>query len=292
VQETVNDWIDRQLYPFDSNYTRIDGNRLHYVDEGTGPTILLLHGNPTWSFLYREAIRTLRTDYRCIAPDLIGFGLSDKPADWGYRPWDHAKNVNGLLESLGIDEFDLVVHDWGGPIGLSVALSEDRRLRRLVVMNSWMWSMRNRWDAWLFAQVLGGPIGDYLIDRWDFFVNVVMRAGIYHVQSVDETIFNHYAKPVTGTVSKKAIKQFPKDIIKTTDWLQTLWNQRSKLCGKPVLLPWGTKDPAFGLKVLERWITLLDRPRVRRFPTGSHYLMEDHGQDVALEIKRFLKENP
>lgn len=120
---TNTDWIDRNEYPFASHYFQTSAGKLHYVDEGEGPPIVMLHGNPTWSFLYRNLIKQLSSRYRCIAPDYLGFGLSDKPFDWNYRPEEHAKNLAALIEHLGLKEVTLVVNDWGGPIGMHYAVT-------------------------------------------------------------------------------------------------------------------------------------------------------------------------
>ena len=113
------DWIDRDEYPFESHYIQVPAGRMHYVDEGSGQPVVMVHGNPTWSFLYRKVIKRLQPEYRCIAMDHLGFGLSDKPKDWSYLPAEHSTNLATLIEGLGLKNITLVVQDWGGPIGLS-----------------------------------------------------------------------------------------------------------------------------------------------------------------------------
>ncbi|MEW6602891.1 MAG: alpha/beta fold hydrolase, partial [Nitrospirota bacterium] len=116
-------WIDRKEYPFKSHSLELEMGRMHYVDEGTGEPLVMVHGNPTWSFVYRHLINGLSKDYRCIAMDHIGFGLSDKPQNWSYYPEDHAKNFDIFIERLDLHNITLVVQDWGGPIGLSYAVN-------------------------------------------------------------------------------------------------------------------------------------------------------------------------
>ncbi|MDZ7761509.1 MAG: alpha/beta fold hydrolase [Desulfovermiculus sp.] len=108
-------WIDRKKYPFESRYFAVSAGRMHYVDEGAGSPIVMVHGNPTWSFLYRNLIKRLRPQYRCVAADHIGFGLSDNPEDWSYRPEDHAQNLSALIDGLGLSDITFVLQDWGGP---------------------------------------------------------------------------------------------------------------------------------------------------------------------------------
>ena len=117
----------RAQYPFESRFLDLDGHRLHYVDEGSGPAVLMVHGNPTWSFFYRDLIRELSATHRCIAVDHLGCGLSDKPADYTYNQASHIKNLQRLITSLNLESFDLVLHDWGGPIGLGAVMGEHNR---------------------------------------------------------------------------------------------------------------------------------------------------------------------
>src|SRR5262245_22692226 len=133
-------WLDRTLYPFAGHAFSTPEGRMHYVDEGQGRPLLLVHGTPSWSFEWRAAIAGLRDAARCVAPDHLGFGLSDKPAQAAYKPADHARRLLELVRALDLREITLVVHDFGGPIGLPVLLQEPARVRALVVVNSWAWA--------------------------------------------------------------------------------------------------------------------------------------------------------
>jgi haloalkane dehalogenase len=127
------------LFPFESRFLDADGARVHYIDEGSGPTLVLLHGNPSWSFVYRHVIRALRVEFRCVALDLPGFGLSEPPPDYGYTPAEHAGIVAAALNELDLRDACLVAHDWGGPIGLRAMLDTDSRISRVVLGNTWAW---------------------------------------------------------------------------------------------------------------------------------------------------------
>ena len=133
------DWLDRREYPFAPHYFVTPVGRLHYIDEGAGRPIVFVHGNPVWSFMYRNQIKALSADHRCIAPDHIGFGLSDKPREWTYLPSQHAANLEALLEPMDLHDLTLVVGDWGGPIGIAYALRHSERVRAVVASNTWMW---------------------------------------------------------------------------------------------------------------------------------------------------------
>src|ERR687892_589734 len=128
-----------ELYPFQSKWLEVDGFRVHYVDEGSGQPLLMLHGNPTWSFLYRNPISRLRERFRCVAPDYPGFGLSDRPEGYGYTPAEHARVVERLVDELGLNELIVVGQDWGGPIGAWAAIQRPERVAASVFMNTWCW---------------------------------------------------------------------------------------------------------------------------------------------------------
>ena len=284
-------WVDRNHYPFEPRRIETTAGNLSYVDKGEGPVVLFLHGNPTWSFMYRKPIRTLCEDYRCIAPDYLGFGLSDKPSQWPYRPWNHVENIQFLLNELDIGEFHLVVHDWGGPIGLSVALEEPERLRSLSVINSWMWSMTDRLDMRLFSRFLGSRPGQYLIEEWNVFTDVFMKLGVNQPDSLKNNIHFHYQKPFQGNDPKRGVCQFPVDLLAADEWLHSLWEKRDRLSEVPAFVSWGMKDPAFGKSELNCWMDVLEDPRVDRYSNCSHYLMEDAGDQVSMGLKDFLDQN-
>lgn len=286
-RQNIN-WINRELYPFPSNYFSVDGHDLHYLDEGLGENILFIHGNPTWSFMYREPIKLLRSQFRCIAPDHIGFGLSDKPEYWSYRPWDHASNLSRLLSELDVKEFHLVIHDWGGPIGLSVAHQEEFTLKSLTVLNTWTWSMNHRPDAWIFSKFLGSVVGRYLIEEWNLFSKYIMRFGVNGSNSLNQEVHDHYLNTHANGGSRRGISQFPADIINSGDWLDELWDSRHKLTDVPALINWGMKDYAFRARDLNIWESLFNDVEVHRLSEASHYVMEDAGETIAENLSNFL----
>lgn len=156
-------WVDREAFPFRSRFLEVaHGRRVHYVDEGEGDVVLFVHGTPTWSFEWRHCIRALSRTHRCIAMDNLGFGLSDRPRDFDYRPESHAAVLRAFVERLALRDITLVVHDFGGPIGLPLALGEASVVRRLVVLNTWMWSFRDDPDMVRKARMASGTIGRLL----------------------------------------------------------------------------------------------------------------------------------
>jgi pimeloyl-ACP methyl ester carboxylesterase len=185
-----------QLYPFDSRWFDSSAGRLHYVDEGRGPAILMCHGNPTWSFLYRQLIRTLQGTFRCIAVDYLGFGLSDRPPGYGYTPAEHAGVVGELVRELDLKELIVMGHDWGGPIGLSVATADPERIAGLVLGNTWFWPSDRQARA--FSRVMSSapmqrityPMRDFAFPHKQVLPK--MRAAFKDVSVVDLPRAKHF----------------------------------------------------------------------------------------------------
>ncbi len=281
-------WIDRTAYPFASRFFRTDAGRLHYVDEGTGPPIVMLHGNPTWSFLYRTAIRSLSDRYRCIAPDYLGFGLSDKPAGWSYRPQDHAACLRRFLDALGLDRMTLFLQDWGGPIGISYAIDHPERVRSIAVMNSWMWPVHRDPHYRLFSAFFGGPPGRYFIRHHNAFARWVLPLAFGDRSRLSDRIHFHYVRPFRRPDARKGCWVFPRQIVGATPWLERLWENREKLAGIPALIVWGMADRAFRKQELNRWRTVFPRAEVVRLADVGHFVPEEAGDRLAAAFQRFL----
>ncbi len=148
------DWVDPELFPYESRYVELDGASVHYVDEGSGPTLLMLHGNPTWSFLYREVIAALRDRFRCLALDYPGFGLSTAAPGYGFTAAEHSETVARFVSELDLQGWTPVVQDWGGPIGLEAAARDPERVAALAILNTWAWPLQGNRDAERFSKLM------------------------------------------------------------------------------------------------------------------------------------------
>jgi haloalkane dehalogenase len=281
-------WIDRKEYPFTSHFLQIEMGRMHYIDEGSGEPIVMIHGNPTWSFLYRHLIKGLSKDYRCIAMDHIGFGLSDKPRNWSYYPEGHAKNLNQFIEKLDLKDITLVVQDWGGPIGLSYAISSPENVKRLIIMNTWMWSVKGDPYYERFSKFMGGPVGRFLIKRFNFFVRVVMKKAMGNPAKLSGPVHQHYFKALEKPEERTGCWTFPKRIIDSGEWLDSLWSQRDKIKDKPALILWGMKDMAFREQELNKWSSLFTNCKVIRYGDTGHFVQEEQGSELCPVIEDFL----
>lgn len=285
-------WIHPELYPYRPKSFPVPAGTLRYLDEGQGEPIVMVHGNPTWSFVYRKLVAALRDNHRCIVPDHIGFGQSDKPADWTYLPRDHAANLERLLIALDVRDLTLVVQDWGGPVGLSFALTHPDRVKRLVILNTWMWPVNDDWYYQMFSRIVGGPIGRLMCRRFNLFVRFVMPAAYGKRERLTPEIHRHYFEALPTPDSRKGTWVFPKQIIGSTEWLNDLWAQRDKLSSKPVMIAWGMKDIAFRENELRRWQSTFPHAQVTRFEDAGHYVQDESGEQIADLMHRFIQLNP
>jgi haloalkane dehalogenase len=280
-------WLDRSEYPFESHYLDLPMGRMHYVDEGSADhAVVMVHGNPAWSFSYRKLIKHLSPHYRCIAPDHIGFGLSEKPVDWDYLPEHQAANFEQLLDRLNPSSISLVVGDWGGPIGLSYALKHPEKVRSLIITNTWMWPVKGTFHYEAFSAFMGGPVGGFLIDRFNFFVTVLMKQ-MFRTR-IDPAIHQHYVEPLSKPAERKGCRVFPREIIGSNAWLSQLWSQRSAITAKPALIVWGLQDIAFRTIELEQWKRLLTNAEAHTFNTAGHFVQEDLGDTFCRMVERHL----
>jgi haloalkane dehalogenase len=280
-------WLDRAAYPFASRWVEIDGARMHYLDEGQGPVVLMVHGTPTWSFLYRHLVTALRDRFRCVVPDHLGFGLSDKPAGDAYRPQDQARRLRAFVEALGLSGLSLVVHDFGGPIGLAYALERPGDVRRLVLFNTWMWSLAGDRRHERAGRLLGGRLGRLLYERFGFSLHVVFRHAVADKARYTRAVHAQYAGPMRDPAARHATWIYARELMGSSDWFGTLWERRERLAEIPALLVWGLKDPAFA-RGLPRWRSLFRRPQVVAWDDVGHAPPEERGPESATAVGRFL----
>lgn len=283
---TQPSWLNPSLYPFASHYLDVGSGRMHYVDEGQGTPVVMVHGTPSWSFLYRHLIRDLSSSYRCVAPDQLGFGLSDKPEAFTYTPMAHAKNLETLIDTLGLEDVILVVHDFGGPIGLSYALEYPENVRALVIMNTWMWPNPSLEQA---GKVLGNPFGRFLYRRLNFSVNVLLKRLAFSDKTVlTDELLRHYQGPFPTPISREALFALVATIGASNAWFETLWNRRDVIGGIPTLLLWGMKDKLVSSEFLGRWQEMFESAETQELEAG-HFIQEESGQQITQAVQAFLE---
>lgn len=263
---------------------------MSYVDEGDGPPVVLVHGTPTWSFLYRGLIPALvAAGHRVVAPDHLGFGLSDKPLGAGYRPEDHARRLAALLDALDLQGATLVVHDFGGPVGLSYALDRPERVARLIVCNSWCWPLDDDPQIARGARLLGGALGRVLYTRFDLETRVILPKVFADRARLTPELRRHYAGPFPTPASRLPLWEVARGLLGASAWYGTLWARRGALADKPALLLWGTRDPFFGPAYLARWREALPDAEVAELPGTGHFVQEEAAAEVVSRVTAFLR---
>jgi len=285
----IPEWLDREEYPFKPHFFLTPAGNMHYVDEGSGEPVVFVHGNPAWSFEFRKLIKDFSMTNRCIAPDLIGFGLSDKPAGWSYLPEEQAKNLDLFLESLLLKNITLIVGDWGGPIGLSYALSHPEKIKNIVITNTWLWSVRSDWYYQAFSTLVGGPVGRWLIRNHNFFAGTIVKSLFGDKSRLTPEIHAQYLMPLSKPDERKGTWVFPGEIIGSSDWLQSLWDNHDVLQGKNILIAWGMKDIGFREKELKTWMHAFPRAKVARFEDAGHFVAEEKPDELIAEIKNLIR---
>jgi haloalkane dehalogenase len=280
-------WLDRNEYPFQFNYKRLPAGNMHYVDEGNGEPIVMVHGTPSWSFLYRKLIKTLSVNYRCIAPDHIGFGLSDKPSNWSYQPEDHACNLEIFLEDLNLKNITLIVHDFGGPIGLSYAIKHPDRIKNIVVLNTWMWSNENNVEAQKLLKVIKSPILPFLYKYLNFSARVLIPYAAGKPSFFSKSIHGQYIKPFSKPSERMGTIGFAKALNGSNEWFEHLWEQRRLLKDKRSLIVWGMKDKFITPAYLATWKQVFPEAKVMESMHSGHWVQEEES-NLPVWITEFL----
>ena len=284
------DWVSDELFPFESRFFSTPCSQtMHYVDEGSGEPVVFVHGNPAWSFEFRHLITGLRSEYRCVAPDHIGFGLSsrsDRKDD--HHPAAHAEALATLLNDLALQDVTLFLTDWGGPIGLDFARRNPDRVKRLVIANTWCWPVNRDPHFWFFSRMMASPLGQYLIKRANFFVNGVMPRAVGNKEVMTSEVMEHYRNAQPSAAARAANAALPGHIVGATGWLQEIWQDRAAFSGKPALIFWGAKDIAFRTKELDRWRSELADVEVHEFADCGHFVAEEAPERVLPALRAFL----
>jgi haloalkane dehalogenase len=278
-------WVNDELFPFESRFLEVGGASVHYIDEGNGPVFLALHGNPTWSFLYRHIVRGLTDSFRCVALDYPGFGLSTGPAGYRYTIAEHARVVDRFVEQLALRDITLMVQDWGGPIGFWVATRHPEWFRAFVIGNTWAWPLRGDRATELFSKALGSSVlGGLLVRRADVFVNVFMRGGIRR-KKLTPAERRMYKMPHPTPASRIPVHVMPREILAANDLLAEVEHGLARVADKPALIVWGEKDPGFKERHRLRWEHTFPNHRTHILRGASHYIQEDAPEEIVTAIK-------
>jgi len=273
-------------WEFAPSYTEQDGLRMHYVDVGDGPSVLLLHGEPTWAFLYRKVIAGLVPAYRCVVPDYFGFGRSDKPTDPGFYSYDgHYASVERFVDELDLRETTVVVQDWGGPIGLRLCVERPERVARLVVLNTGI-GARAPSEEWLRFQAFMQRVGT------DIVPGNLVRLSL--VQPVADEVIAGYDAPFPVPESRVGVVRFPELVATSAEHpsAPAMLDVRERLrrFDQPALVLFSDSDPIFSRRAAEVMAELLPNAELAAPVEGAgHFLQEDRGEEVARRIAGWIK---
>jgi haloalkane dehalogenase len=273
-------------FPFQPYFREVQGLRLAHIDEGEGKPVVFLHGEPTWSFLWRKVIPPVRdAGFRCIAPDLAGFGRSDKPTDIGFYSYDrHTEMTATLLEDLDLREATMVVHDWGGPIGLRLAIEQRERIERLVILDTGLFTGHQKMaEAWTLFR-------DFVERTEDLPVGFLVKGACK--SDPGEEVIAAYDAPYPNPESKAGARAFPLMIPLTPEAPGAAAGQRvlDELLGdrRPTLMLWADSDPVLPLATGERFAAAIGREPPRTIEHASHFLQEDQGPEIGRLIAQWL----
>ena len=286
------------LYPFPSRFVTVgretaaapQGHRMHYVDEGSGPVVVCLHGNPTWGFQFRNLVARLRQNFRVIVPDHVGCGLSDQPTNLFFRAADRIGHLEELLDQLGIGRFSLVMHDWGGPLGTGLAVRRPADIERLVYFNTTLAEMDQL--PGMIRRAASPWVGRLLTQQTMQFVKLLTSLGV--VQALPEEVRRGYHQPYRTRGSRQAIWGFVRDIPfsdshPTAALMDDMVARLPSLADVPLKIIWGMKDPCFHPEILRRVAARFPAAEVVQIPNASHLVLEDAAGQTITAVDEFLQ---
>jgi len=290
--------VNETLYPFNTAVLDRGGHRYHYVDEGPkdGPVVLMVHGNPTWSFYWRNLISALKETHRVIAPDHIGCGRSDKPSEeeYEYTLRSRIDDLGALVEHLGLQDITLVVHDWGGGIGFGWAVDHVEQIKQMVVLNTAAFHLPSGKTfpaALTLARIPG--LGGLLVRGANAFVRGANRFCVTKRPMSDEVAAG-YLEPYQSWSDRVAVHRFVTDIPlhprdQAFSAIEATQNGLSRLSGKPMFIGWGLKDFVFDRHFLAEWERRFPEAQVHRYDDCGHYILEDATEDLVPKITAFIE---
>lgn len=290
--------VSKDIYPFESKFVDLTDLKYHYVDEGEGDPVVMLHGNPTWSIYYRELIKALKPSYRCIAPDHIGCGLSEKPDDscYDYTLEQRVNDLEMLLQYLKIyDNITLVMHDWGAMIGMAYAMRNPESIKKLVILNSFAFHFPIEKKLPFNMRILRNTeMGGAIARHFNLFSSASSLFGCTRTLMPTE-LRQAYVSPYDSWENRIAIQRFLQDIPleeehPTFDLVSEVQESIKEFSHLPAEIFWGMKDNLFDQDFLDIWTELLPNAKVHKYDDCGHYILEDASEDVIKKIKNFLKE--
>lgn len=285
-------WLDRSEWPWEPRYALVPGGRMHYVDvghAGGGDPVVLVHGTPTWGFEWRHVLRALSGEVRCLAPDHLGFGLSERPRGVSYAPEAHAERFEAWMDAVGLERVRLVVHDFGGPIALPFAQRHPERVSRLVVVNSFGWPLTSDPKMAGLARLAGGRLFRWLYRYANASLRLIAPSAWGDRRKLTPAIHRQYLACFEDRDARERVLwALARSMAGSTEHFARVEQGMSALRGTPALLLWGMKDSAFKPYLLERWRSLLPHAEVHRVEGAGHWPQEEESAEVCKKLHAFL----
>lgn len=280
-------WLDRNEYPFKLRSLNMNGDSLHFIDEGKGDVILFVHGTPSWSFDFRHLIKGLKGRFRCVALDHLGFGLSDKPVDGDYSIAAHTQRLEALVDSLGLTHITLVVHDFGGPIGVGLAMRRPQLLSRMVILNSWLFDMSQDHTYRKLVPLLRSPLLPILYRYLNFSPRYLLPSS-FGKNRPGAGVLRQFTAPFPKVADREGPLAFARSLLNDQALFGALWQQRETLTHLPLLLVWGMADKAVTTTCLDRFMKGFSHSTVVKLDGCGHFPQEEEPMAVLRAIERFL----
>jgi len=284
-------------YPFEPNYLEVGNFKMHYVDEGKGEPVVMLHGDPTWGYLWRKLIPCVSDTHRVIVPDHMGMGKSSVPKDpYPYLLRHHISNLETLLLSLGLKDITLVLHDWGGPVGMGFAIRHPELIKSIVLMNTWAFA---QWPTGEFPRLLeiirSEKGGSFVLEKNGYVKRALLGTANYP-DNYSPDVLEAYLAPFPTTESRLALLCWSRDItVNENDHsygdMKDIEDNLTIFSDIPVFIIWGMLDPVLPVRVLEKWLSIYPHAKVSKIENASHFLQEDTPERVISELNNFLLSN-
>ena len=281
-------WLNTNEYPFKHHYFKVNDTTMHYVDEGEGEVLLFVHGTPSWSFEFRNVIKFLSKKYRCIAIDHIGFGLSEKPAKYDYTVQNHTASLLKLITHLQLNQFTMLVHDFGGIIGLAAAEQIPEKIKGLVILNTWCRSIQDEPEYKKMKMILGSPLMPLLYRYLNFSAKYILPAAFGERSRLTPEIHQHFLRPFSKVSERNGTIAFAKSLLRDQDYYASIGKKLSILKDKPVLIIWGMKDEFITEKHLLWMQEQFPGSKVVRYDDAGHFVLEEKSVVAGPVIAEFM----
>ncbi len=273
-------------FNFESKYIEFEGNKYHYLDEGEGETIIFIHGTPDWSYSWRYIIDDLSKTNRCIALDNLGFGHSDKPVKAGYTIKEQAIRLNSIIKKLKLNNFHLVVHDFGGPIGIYSAIDTELNCKSISIMNTWLWDLSDD-KNFSASKFFHNALGKFLYLNMGFAINVMMKNAYYDSKLANKQQLKPYSDIFNSKEKRTATYTYAKELLNSSDFTKSLLTKLKTSNIKKQLI-WGMNDKFFKPYIMEKFKSEMNFNNITEIKNCGHFPQEEQPEQVAMAVREFV----